>query len=452
MTMKLRKDHRGPRLLALAAALCAAAPAWSLDLAQAYRLALDNDATIAVSRAAAVAGREQLPQARSQFFPNISASFNRSKSTLATTAPDFFGSLSTTHYTFRGANDVLSLQQPLFNKQITAQYHRALAGVRDTNAQLERDEQNLVMRVTQAYFGVLLADEQLRLVQVQESTYAAAADAAHKSFTAGSGTRTDIEDAQARFDLAKAQEVEVRQAQDVARRQLQVLINQPMLEPLAPIDTRKLQLEPPQPATMEEWLARAEAASPELQSARAQIDVAQADVERAKAGHYPTLNAYAQVSRSLNQNVTSIHSEYDQKQLGLQLNIPIFQGGYVNSQVRQAVAVEQQAREKLEELRRDLGVRVNREFSGVSQGVAKVTALEQAVRSAQQSVESSRKSFEAGARTRLDILNAETQAGTARRDLAQARFDYLVARVRLAALTGGLRAENIDEINGWLQH
>ena len=221
---------------------------------------------------------------------------------------------------------------------------------------------------------------------------------------------------------------------------------------VAPVDVRKLQLAPPEPACVEAWTAQAEATSPELRSARAQADAAAADVDRAKAGHYPTLDAVAQISRSNSENVTRIDSRYNQKQIGLQLAVPIFQGGYVNSQVRESVALLERAKNRLEEIRRDLGVRVHKEFRGVSEGVLRVRALEQAVRSAEQLAVSSRRSFEAGVRTRLDILNAEQQAGTARRDLAQARFNYLVSRVRLKALTGELRAENIDEINGWLQH
>jgi outer membrane protein TolC len=189
-----------------------------------------------------------------------------------------------------------------------------------------------------------------------------------------------------------------------------------------------------------------------MQSARAQVAVARADVERAQAGQYPTLDAIAQISRSSNDNITRVNTEFDQKQIGLQLAIPIFQGGYVNSRVREALAFQQRAENRFDEVRRDLGVRVHREFRGVTEGVAKVRALEQAVRSTEQLAVSSRRSFEAGARTRLDILNAEQQAGVARRDLAKARFDYVVARVRLNALAGGLRAENIDEINAWLQH
>ena len=449
--MKMPK-LRGPRALALAVAACCALPAWSLDLSQAYRLALDNDATIRASRAAAEAGRERLPQARAQFFPNISASFSRSKNDLETTAPDFLGRTSTTDEKYTSANNALTLRQPLFRKQLTAQYRHAQAVVANVEATLEHDQQTLVTRVTQAYFETLLAEEQLVLVGVQKKTYATQVEAAGKSFAAGAGTRTDVDEAQARLDLTVAQELEARQNVELARRRLQVLIDQPVVSQVAPIDVRKLQLAPPQPASVEAWTAEAEAASPEVAALRAQVDAARADVERAEAGHYPTLDAIVQISRSSNDNITRISSQYNQKQIGLQLAVPIFQGGLVNSQVREALALQERARNRLDEVRRDLGVRVHREFRGVTEGVLRVRALEQAVRSSEQLAVSSRRSFEAGVRTRLDILNAEQQAGVARRDLAEARFGYLIARVRLKALAGGLKAENIDEINGWLQH
>jgi len=437
--------------LAIACA-CGVQPAWSLDLAEAYRLALDQDASIRASRAAADAGRERLPQARAQFFPNISASVSRFRNDLDSTGPDLLGRTTTTNDNYNSSNDVLTLRQPLFRKQLAAQYRQAQALVAGSNAVLERDEQNLVIRVTQAYFETLLAEEQLLLVGAQKATYSAQLDAARKGFGAGAGTRTDIDEAQARLDLTIAQELEARQNVDLARRQLQVLINRPILERVAPVDVGKLQLAPPAPESVDAWTAQAEAYSPEIASAKAQVEVAMADVDKANAGHYPTLDAVAQISRSNSDIVTRVNSRFHHRQIGLQLAIPIFQGGYVNSQVREALALLDRANSRLEETRRDLGVRVHKEFRGVTEGVLRVRALEQAVRSAEQLALSSRRSFEAGARTRLDILNAEQQAVTARRDLAQARFNYLVSRVRLKALAGEFKADSVDEINGWLQH
>lgn len=446
----MTRGFRTGLALALAAAFNAL-PAWSLDLAEAYRLALENDSTIRGSRAAAEAGRERLPQARAQLFPQVSANATRNKNDLESTAPDFTGRSTMTQDKYTSSSNTLTVRQPLFRPQLTAQVRQARALVLNADKMLERDLQTLVTRVTESYFQTLLAEEQLALIGIQKSAYTTQLDAARKGFAAGAGTRTDVDEAQARLDLTVAQELEARQNVDLARRQLQVLINRPV-DKVAPVDVRKLPLTGPSLATIEEWTQRAETASPEIQSLAAQAEAARHQVDIAKAGHYPTLDAVGQISRSNSENITRINSRYNQKQLGLQLSVPIFQGGYVNSQVREALARQELAQETLDAGRRDLGVRVHKEFRGVTEGVLKVRALEQAVRSAEQLAVSSNRSFQAGARTRLDILNAEQQLGTARRDLAQARFTYLISRVRLKALAGELMPENIDEINGWLQH
>jgi protease secretion system outer membrane protein len=439
------------RAVAIAALACLASPAWSVDLSEAYRLAYERDATVRASRAATEAGREKLPQARAQFFPNISASSSRFRNDLNQTQPNFIGQQTSTESFYESRNDTIQLRQPIYRPALTANYRQAEALVAAANASQEKDEQLLVMRVTQAYFEALQAEEQLRLIDATKAAYAAQVDAATKAFKGGIGTRTDIEDAQARYDLSIAQELEAKQAIEITRRQLQVIISQPPGK-LAPMDIGKMGLTGPVPANIDSWIALAEDTSPEILNAKAQVAASREEVTKAKAGHLPTLDAIATASRSSSENVTNINSRYIQKQIGLQLQVPIFQGGYVNSLEREALANLEQAEQKLEELRRDLGVRVHKEFQGMDDGVLKVRALEQAVRSAEQLVISSRRSFEAGARTRIDILNAESQAGQARRDLSQARLAYMLSRVRLKALTGGLKAENVDEMNAWLQH
>lgn len=440
-----------PALGAAAVAAALALPAWCMDLAEAYRLALVQDATIRESRAAARAVGELLPQARAQFLPNISAAAGYGRNQLEITGPDLFGRTTSDFERYRSSDTQLQLRQPILRKQLHAQYALAKAQVADANAQLDRDEQQLVMRVTEAYFNALFAQDQLALVQLQEASYAAQLDAARKAFAAGAGTRTDIDEAQSRLDLAVAQELEARQNVDAMRKKLQAIINQPVTQ-LAPVDVGRMELAPPVPDSLDRWTQLAEDASPEVGSARAQIEVARADIDKAKSGHYPTLDLVASLARTASENLTNVRNKYYQKQIAVQLSVPLYAGGYVDSQVRQALASLDRAESRLEEVRRDLGVRVNQEFRGVTEGVLKVRALEQAVRSSEQLVLSSRRSFEAGARTRLDILNAEAQAGQARRDLAQARFVYLLSRVRLRALAGGLRGDNIGEINAWLQH
>jgi len=437
------------RALAAAAALFAGS-AWSMDLLQAYQAALQEDATVRAARAASDAARERLPQARAQLLPNIAFSAVRNRNDLSRTQENpLSGQPVTTdeqHYSF---NQTLQLRQPLFRKPLWAGLEQAGYIVQDADASFERELQNLGVRVAGSYLEALLAHDQLELVLSQQAFTLTQLDAAHKALAAGSGTRTDIDEAQARLDLNRAQELEARQHLDYTRRQLEVLTRHPAGQ-IARLYAGKLPLLQPEQQNLDAWLAKAEASSPELRALKARLEAARSEVTKAQGGHYPTLDAVAQITRSASENVTTPSSRYSNRALGLQLNVPLYAGGYTSSIVRQAVAEQTRAEEMLEATRRDLGLRLHREYRGVTEGVAKVGALEQAVRSAEQLVKSTRRSFEAGSRTLVDILNAEQQLQSTRRDLAQARYLYLISRVRLQALAGGDKEAAITELNGWL--
>jgi outer membrane protein/protease secretion system outer membrane protein len=249
--------------------------------------------------------------------------------------------------------------------------------------------------------------------------------------------------------MASAQELEARQNQDLTRRQLELLVNQPVAS-IAKLNVAALKLVGPQPASLDEWTTKAEQNSPEIKALRARLDSARREVSKAQAGHLPTLDAVAQWSNSGSENITRINSRYESKSVGLQLTVPVFSGGYVNSTIRQAVAEQTRTEESLEALRRDLGVRVHKEYRGVSEGVMRVRALEQAVRSAEQMMKSTQMSLKAGSRTQLDVLNAQQQYTMALRDLAQARYVYLMSKVKLAALVGDDTAASVDDVNASL--
>ncbi len=440
---------------ALACALvCAAVATWAqapvMDLKQVYQAALEQDATIRASRATADSGRERLPQARAGLLPQVSASAGRNNNNLDTTAPNILGTPVTTNEKYLSDNKTLQLRQPLVNMQRWLQFQQAKSVVEEVEANLDRDLQNLVVRVAGVYFEALMADEQLDLVLAQKKTYTALVDAAKKGLAAGSGTRTDIDDAQSRLDMAAAQELEARQNQDLARRQLQLLVNQPVNQ-IAKLNVAALQLSAPMPANLDEWTRKAEQASPEIRAMQARLEASRSEVSKAQAGHLPTLDAVAQWSNSGSENITRVNSRFENKTIGLQLNIPLYSGGYVNSTIRQAVAEQTRAEESFEALRRDLGVRVHKEYRGVSEGVLRVRALEQAARSAEQMMKSTQMSLTAGSRTQLDVLNAQQQFTLALRDLAQARLVYLLSRVRLASLVGDDAMVSVEQVNGSLR-
>ena len=449
---------RAPQLFVKTALACALASAavvsWAqaptMDLKQVYQAALEQDATIRASRAAADSGRERLPQARAGLLPQISASAGRNNNNLDTTAPNILGTPVTTNDKYLSDNKTVQLRQPIVNMQRWLQFQQAKSVVEEVEANLDRDLQNLVVRAAGAYFEALMADEQLDLVLAQKKTYTALVDAAKKGLAAGSGTRTDIDDAQSRLDMAAAQELEARQNQDLARRQLQLLVNQPVNQ-IAKLNVAALKLSAPMPANLDEWTRKAEQASPEIRAMQARLDAARREVSKAQAGHLPTLDAVAQWSNSGSENITRVNSRYENKTIGLQLNIPLYSGGYVNSTIRQAVAEQTRAEESLEALRRDLGVRVHKEYRGVSEGVLRVRALEQAARSAEQMMKSTQMSLTAGSRTQLDVLNAQQQFTLALRDLAQARLVYLLSGVRLASLVGDDAMVSVEQVNGSLR-
>lgn len=443
---RLTPLRHAARLLLLG--LATASPAWGLDLRQAYEAAFANDAAIRSARAGADAARERLPQARAQQLPHISVSAARNHNDLTSRTTGPAGQPRRLENDYYSGNQSLNLRLPLYRPALGAQVRQARAQVEDANASLERDEQALVVRVGEAYFDALLAQDQVALLQAQKTSNASQLDAARKSFAAGAGTRTDIDEAQARLDLTLAQELEVQQHVEFTERRLAVLTGQSAAH-LAPLDVARFAPQAP-PAGLDDWIARAEGASPELQALRAQGEAARQEVRKAEAGHHPTLDAVASWSRSHSDNVTSVNSRYAQKNLGLQLNVPLYSGGAVNSQVRQALAGEERAREALENARRELGVRVHHEFRSMTEGVLRIRALEQAVRSAQQALLSNQKSFQAGSRTTLDVLQAEQQKTATLRDLAQARYGYLLAQLRLRSLAGDDRQESIQEANGWL--
>ena len=428
------------------AVLLACTASQAMNLLQAYQAAVDQDATIRASRAALDSGRERLPQARAQLLPSLSASVGRNSNSLTSTAPNITGKLTETQSDYFSFNKTVALRQPIFNLQRVYQYEQSKDQVAEAEATYDKDLQTLSVRLGGAYLEALLSGEQLRLVRAQKAQYTAMVDAASKSFAAGTGTRTDIDDAQARLDMSIASELEAQQNEDYTRRQVEILVNQ-RIQSLDRLNVSGLRALPEVSASLSDWIEEAMRNSPEIKALEARLEAADMEIAKAKAAHAPTLDGVAQWSDSGSENVTLIRSRYRHNLIGFQLNVPLFQGGYTNSVVRQAVAEKSRTEESLEALRRDLNLRVHKEYRGVTEGLLRMKALEQAVRSAELLLDSTLKSQRAGVRTRLDVLNAEQQLATATRDLVQSRYLYLMSRLRLNSLAGKDALTTVTELN-----
>ena len=427
-------------------------PACAMDLQDAYQAALAQDATTRAARATVQAGEERIDQAKSQLYPNVSLSAGYLRNNLDRTQPNALGEDITVNDRYPSKNTTLTVRQPLYRKAITLGIEQARAQRDDAHAGLLRETQRLAVRVADAYTDILFARDQLNFIEAQKAATTVQLDAARKQFAGGTGTRTDIDEAQARLDMALAQELEARQQQGFAQRQLSLLINAPVdLAALRPLAVGRLAAWNPPAATLDEWLAQAEARSPELRQLQARLESARLDVEKARAGHLPTLDAVAQWSRSDSESVTSPSTRYLNRTIGVQLSVPLYAGGYFNAATREALARQTQAEELLEAARRDLALRVTTEYRNVTEGRLRVHALEQAERSAEQLAQSSRQSMRGGVRTLVDVFNADQKKAQTQRDLARARYEMLVAYVRLQALAGSDEGAGIAAVNELLR-
>ena len=353
---------------------------------------------------------------------------------------------------YYSSNGNLTLRQPLFRPYLLFNYQQANATVEAAEATLAQGEQDMAVRVSSAYFEALMAQDQLSFVTAQVNAYKGQMNQASKAFEAGLGTRTDIDEAQARYDLAVAQQLEAAQNTRTTRHQLEALINEPVTE-LSPLLPQMLLLEQPEPNVLENWLEMAESSNATLKSLKAGLEAARREVSKAGSGHLPTVDFVLQRTTGESDNPYSGYTNlgYTNNQAGIQVNVPIFSGGYTSAQSSQAIAEQERQRMRLDAARREIEIKVRKEFQGVSEGILKVKAYEQAEKSSEQLVLSSQKGILAGVRSSIDLLNAQQQLMNSRRDLAQARYSYILAKIRLLGLVNGITEETLVRINNHLQ-
>ncbi|MBK1681877.1 TolC family outer membrane protein [Rhodocyclus tenuis] len=433
---------RAGRISLLLGALCAAPPLLAADLLQVYRDAVAYDAQYAAARATAEAGREKLPQGLAGLLPVVAASAS------TTWNQNTYNSIDRN---FNSNGYGVSLTQPLFRWQNFVQYGQAQYQVAQSEANFAQARQDLIVRVAQAYFDVLYAQENLTAVRANKSAIAQQLEQAKKNFEVGTATITDSHEAQSRYDLATAQEIAADNDLEVKRQVLRVIIGKDAgeLNRLRADAT----LAPPQPAALDKWVDAAEKDSFTVQAQQAAAEVAAREVERNRAGHLPTLDAVANYTenRAGATQFNDARFESTARGVGLQLNIPLFQGGYVNSKTREAAANREAAFAALDGARRNAALSARQSYLGVVNGIAQVRALEAALVSSNSALESNKLGYEVGVRINIDVLNAEQQVYSTRRDLARARFDTLLAQLRLKAAVGTLAEEDLQQINGMFE-
>ncbi len=432
----------GTVLLALAASAWAQAPARN-DLLALYREALANDPVYASARFARQAAVEQVPQARAALLPNVNIGVSGSDTYLDFSAPSPFGFSRN----FWSWGPVLSLSMPIYRAQNLESIEQAKLSVASADATLAQARQDLVLRVTQAYFDVLASQDNLAAILEAKKGATEQLAQAKREFEVGTKTIVDTHEAQARYDQTVAQEQTARGDLIVKQNALRVIIGREP-GPLAPLREAP-ELTPPNPADVEAWARQAEQASYGVAVAQAGAEIARRETVRQRDANLPTLDLTAQAaySRQSGSSSTSVSADIRSGTIGVQLNYPLYTGGLIQSRIRQALAGEEKARQDLESARRTASQAARQAYTGVDFGLAQVRALESAEVSAKSQLESTRLGYRVGVRINLDVLNAETQLFNTQRDLKKARYDFLVNGLRLQSATGALGDKDVDSLN-----
>lgn len=420
--------------------------AFAADLLQVYREAQDNDPNYAAARATLAAGQEKLPQGRAGLLPGVSVSANTTWNE-NDIARHGGATVASPRYNTTGYQ--LALSQPLFRWQNWVGYDQSKLQVAQAEANFAQARQDLILRVAQAYFDVLNARESLAAVLANKLAIAQQLESAKKNFEVGTATITDTHEAQARFDLAVAQEIAAESDLEVKRRALQAIVGH---EPTALAGLRQAaELQPPQPADMARWVAVAEKDALNVQVAQLNAEIAAREVDKQRAGHYPTVDLVGSYGTAKSFSSASFGMfDTDYRTVGLQVNVPIFQGGQTASRQREASANRAAAESSLEAVRRAAALGARQSYLGVVNGLAQVRALRAALVSSQSALESNKLGYEVGVRINIDVLNAENQVYVTRRDLAKATFDTLLAQLRLKSATGALSEDDLVQINALL--
>lgn len=426
-----------PSAILLGALLAAtvALPAAAADLVDIYRAALTQDALFAAARAAHLAGQEKLTQGRALLLPSVNLNAN-------TTYNDVNAPFGASKYNSHGYG--VNVVQPLFREQNWAMYNQSELQVAIAEAQFRSAQQDVILRSAQAYFDVLIAQDTVQLTIAQKAAIAQQLEQAKRNFEVGISTITDTYEAQARFDLMLAQELAAANDLELKQRNLQQLINAdlPALSGLG----AGFNPAAPEPANVQQWVDDAQRGNLQVIIAEAALRLAEEEVARTRGGHLPTVDLVGSYAKNNGCTFTTC-GDTRSTSVGVQLNIPLYQGGATQSKWREADANREKAKQDLENARRTVAWQARQAYLGVATGIAQVQALQQALKSSQSLLEASKLGQEVGVRTSLDVLNAQQQLYATRRDLFQAKYNYLVSYLRLKAAAGNLQEADLERVN-----
>ena len=434
-----------PLFVAIGATL--ALPTQAQSLVDLYQSARGYDATYQSAKSQFDATLARADQAKALLLPTVGLSLGASATNLDTTLP---ASLQTPPSNFNSQSATVSASQPLYRPANRASYAQGMKQVDLAQAQLAAADQDLIVRVSQTYFDVLAAIDNLTFVKAQKAAVGEQLASAKRNFEVGTATITDTREAQARFDLGTAQEIAAENDLRVKRIALDQLVGKVDAQP-SPL-AQPLRLPTLVPSDVNAWVAQAENNHPGIRQSQVALDVAKLETQKAQAGHKPTLDLTA--GYNITQNNGSANSATDYRTnaatVGLAFNLPLFAGFAIQNRVRETLALEDKARSDLEATRRAVAQGTRTAFFGVESGQGQVKALEAAEASSQSALDANKLGYQVGVRINIDVLNSQSQLFDTKAKLAKARYDVLLGGLRLRQASGTLQAQDLQGVNALL--
>lgn len=418
------------------------------DLVDIYQVAKNRDPAIAAAEAQLEGQETQIGQARGVLLPQLdlsaSTQWNQENIEYDSPPPVSFGSRGGDEdYNSNGYS--LQLTQALFNMEAFARYDQAQSVVQQARLSFDLAQQDLILRVADAYFSVLLAQDTLQTAQAETKALLEQLNRAQRAFEVGTASAVDVDQARARFDLARAREIEARNQVAIAREQLQSIIGQPVIA-LADLQD-DIPLERPTPSDMTAWVEQARQSNLLVLAQRAGVEIARSELDARQGDRYPTISLIAFHDRQRGNAFTGARATTTTDAIGLQLNYNLFSGGTRYYQIEEAAAQVNQSEYNLVDAMRDASLNASQSFLAVQNSISQVKALQQALASSRTALESTRVGQRVGTRTFIDVLDALQQLYTARRDLLSARYSYLINRLQLKAAVGTLDGTDLRLIN-----
>ncbi len=441
--MKTKKLRRAllPLLLPVSALL--AMPAQGEDLMEIYRMAAENDPELRAAAASRAAVAEELRQSEALYGPSVSlgASYTRNRDE---SKGGFFSS-PPIYYTNKGIS--LNLSQAIYRKDLLSQKAQSEARLRQAEAQFAAAEQALALKAAERYFNVLAAQDNLEFALAEKEAISRQLEQTKQRFEVGLIAITDVHESQAAHDMAVAAEISAQNNLAMAHEALREVTGH-ITADVAPLSER-IELISPEPADVEQWIERALESNLGIVAARAGVEAAHQQLELARAGRSPNLDLVASHNYADTGGLFGDRTS-NSTVVGLQLSLPLYQGGGISARIRQARHGLEQAREELEKSRRQVQRATSDAYLTVLATISQVKALEQAVVSSTSALEATEAGYEVGTRTTVDVLNVRRNLYRAQRDYARARYDYILSTLRLKQAAGILGEEDLRRINGWL--